>query len=267
MSNPFGEVIFRATVAVPGDNEATIIPLGTSVATQRPYKYALDGMQLSAGDDVYVIPISGTYVLLGGAVAGGGGSLPAGGTAGDVLVKNGAADYAAEWTNTPPQMGSLAYINAGSTAARLYQPGEYLVYNGQLYKVGGTAIGPDETLTPGGNIISTTVSDNLFDIGSPGVVDIPQFVASGYITGSGNYVDFGLPLKAKNGLNISASILTASTLFTPPSARHNDVISSLRVANRNSFLLTLEGTLSSTMTANQVCTVAIIGLRITATNA
>ena len=72
MSNPFGEVIFRATVAVPGDNEATIIPLGTSVATQRPYKYALDGMQLSAGDDVYVIPISGTYVLLGGAVAGGG---------------------------------------------------------------------------------------------------------------------------------------------------------------------------------------------------
>lgn len=72
LSNPFGEVIFRATVAVPGDNEATIIPLGTSVATQRPYKYALDGMQLSAGDDVYVIPISGTYVLLGGAVAGGG---------------------------------------------------------------------------------------------------------------------------------------------------------------------------------------------------
>ena len=69
LSNPFGEVIFRATVAVPGDNEATIIPLGTSVATQRPYKYALDGMQLSAGDDVYVIPISGTYVLLGGAVA------------------------------------------------------------------------------------------------------------------------------------------------------------------------------------------------------
>lgn len=73
MSNPFKDAIFRATVAVPGDNEATIIPLGTSVATQRPYKYALDGMQLSAGDDVYVIPISGTYILLGGAVAGGGG--------------------------------------------------------------------------------------------------------------------------------------------------------------------------------------------------
>ena len=69
LSNAFGKEIFRAKVAVPGNNEATIIPLGASAATQRPYKYALDGMQLSAGDDVYVIPISGTYVLLGGAVA------------------------------------------------------------------------------------------------------------------------------------------------------------------------------------------------------
>lgn len=75
LSNAFGEKIFRAKVAVPGNNEATIIPLGASAATQRPYKYALDGMQLQAGDDVYVIPISGTYVLLGGAVAGGGGGL------------------------------------------------------------------------------------------------------------------------------------------------------------------------------------------------
>lgn len=202
------------------------------------------------------------------ALAGTGGrGLPAGGTDGDVLVKNGATDYDAKWTNTPPQMGSLAYINTGVTADKLYNPGEYLVYNGQLYKVGGTAIGQGETLTPGGNIISTTVSDNMFDIGSPGVVDIPQFMASGYITGSGNYVDFCLPLKVKNGLNISASILTASALFTPPSVRNNDIILSLSVQNRNNFLLTLEGTLSTPLTPNQVCTVAIIGLRITATNA
>lgn len=98
LSNPFGDAIFRATVAVPGDNEATIIPLGTSVATQRPYKYALDGMQLSAGDDVYVIPISGTYVLLGGAVAGGGGNLPAGGNTYDALVKASAAAGDAIWS-------------------------------------------------------------------------------------------------------------------------------------------------------------------------
>lgn len=202
------------------------------------------------------------------ALAGTGGrGLPPGGTDGDVLVKKGTVDYVGEWTPTPPQMGSLAYINTGASADKLYNPGEYLVYNGQLYKVDDTAIGQGETLTPGGNIISTTVSDNLFDIGSPGVVDIPQFMASGYITGSGNYVDFGLPLKVKNGLNISASILTASALFTPPSARHNDIISGLRVANRNDFLLVLEGSLSTSLTPNQVCTVTIIGLRITATNA
>ena len=169
-----------------------------------------------------------------------------------------------------PTIGSnLATVEYSSTVSKQdgYQQGDYLVYNGQLYKVTATSISQGQTLTPGGNIISTTVSDNMYDIGSPGVVDIPQFIAAGYITGSGNYVNFGLPLKVKNGLNISASILTASTLFTPPSARHNDVISSLRVADRNNFLLTLEGTLSSTMTANQVCTVTIIGLRITATSA
>lgn len=97
LSNAFGKEIFRAKVAVPGNNEATIIPLGASAATQRPYKYALDGMQLQAGDDVYVIPISGTYVLLGGAVAGGGGGLPAGGEAGQALVKASSTDYAVKW--------------------------------------------------------------------------------------------------------------------------------------------------------------------------
>lgn len=167
LSNPFGEVIFRATVAVPGNNEATIIPLGTSVATQRPYKYALDGMQLSAGDDVYVIPISGTYVLLGGAVAGGGGNLPAGGTDGDVLVKNGATDYDARWTNTPPQMGSLATIEPTSTVTQKtqYVQGEYLVYNGQLYKVRASTISQGETLdpTPGsGNIEAANIGEVIY---------------------------------------------------------------------------------------------------------
>ena len=98
LSNVCGKEIFRAKVEVPGTNEATIIPLGACAETQRPYKYALDGMQLQAGDDVYVIPISGTYVLLGGAVAGGGGSLPAGGNIYDALVKQSAAAGDAIWS-------------------------------------------------------------------------------------------------------------------------------------------------------------------------
>lgn len=72
MSNALSDKIFTATVADAGTVDATIIPLGSTTPTQMRYKYALDGMQLTAGERVYVIPISGTYVLLGGAVAGGG---------------------------------------------------------------------------------------------------------------------------------------------------------------------------------------------------
>jgi hypothetical protein len=66
------EAIFTAIIANAGAEDATIILPGSSTATRKRYKYALTGQQLSAGDRVYVIPISGTYVLLGGAVAGGG---------------------------------------------------------------------------------------------------------------------------------------------------------------------------------------------------
>lgn len=71
MSNQ-SEAIFTAIIADAGTEDATIIMPGSSTATRKRYKYALTGQQLSAGDRVYVIPISGTYVLLGGAVAGGG---------------------------------------------------------------------------------------------------------------------------------------------------------------------------------------------------
>lgn len=84
------------------------------------------------------------------------GALPAGGTDGDVLVKNGATDYDAIWKKTPPQMGSLATIEPTSSASKAYAAGDYLVYNGQLYRV-TTAFSSGQTLTPGGNIEATTV--------------------------------------------------------------------------------------------------------------
>lgn len=93
------EGIFTAIVADPGTADATIILPGTTAPTQKRYKYALTGQQLSAGDRVYVIPISGTYVLLGGAVAGGGGgSLPPGGAIYDALVKRSAASGDVMWS-------------------------------------------------------------------------------------------------------------------------------------------------------------------------
>lgn len=92
------EPIFTAIVSDPGATDATIILPGSSTATRKRYKYALTGQQLSTGDRVYVIPISGTYVLLGGAVEGGGGSLPARGAIYDALVKRSAAAGDAIWS-------------------------------------------------------------------------------------------------------------------------------------------------------------------------
>lgn len=142
------------------------------------------------------------------ALAGTGGrGLPAGGTDGDVLVKNGATDYAARWTKTPPQMGSLAYINIGATADKLYNPGEYLVYNGQLYKVGDTAIGQGETLNPGqgGNIGEISITDNLPKIlyYSGG----PVSVSAGTVT----WFDAGFTLTNGDYL-VFASVIPQSTV-------------------------------------------------------
>lgn len=94
------------------------------------------------------------------------GALPAGGTDGDVLVKNGATDYDATWKKTPPQMGSLATIEPTSTVTQKtqYVQGEYLVYNGQLYKVTASTITQGQTLTPGGNIEVATVGEKLTGI-------------------------------------------------------------------------------------------------------
>lgn len=91
--------------------------------------------------------------------------VPAGGAVNDLLVKTGAEDYATSFTSTPAQMASLAYIEQTSTVSKPngYQPGDYLVYNGQLYKVGSTAIAQGETLVPGqgGNISDVSVSDEI----------------------------------------------------------------------------------------------------------
>lgn len=89
--------------------------------------------------------------------------VPAGGTDGDVLVKNGATDYDARWTNTPKLMGNLATVEYSNTASQLYNHGDYLVYNGQLYKVTATTISQGVTLdpTPGsGNIEAASVFTN-----------------------------------------------------------------------------------------------------------
>lgn len=87
------------TVVDPGLTDATVLFPGQHAATQKRYKYAISGMELSAGERAYAVPVSGEWVLLGGAVeGGGGGGLPGGGNINDALVKRSAAARDAIWS-------------------------------------------------------------------------------------------------------------------------------------------------------------------------
>lgn len=88
--------IYNVTIASPGADGATIILPGQTTPTRKRYPYAIAGMQLGAGDRALALKISGTYVILGGAVSGGG--LPPGGALHDALVKNSAAAGDAVWS-------------------------------------------------------------------------------------------------------------------------------------------------------------------------
>ena len=88
--------IYNVTISSPGVADAAIILPGQSEPTRKRYPYAIAGMQLAAGDRALALKISGTYVILGGAVSGSG--LPPGGALHDALIKNSAATGDAGWT-------------------------------------------------------------------------------------------------------------------------------------------------------------------------
>lgn len=93
--------IVMVTVSDAGQSDATVIFPGQTEASQKRYPYAIDGMQLTAGERAYAILVSGVWVLLGGTVSGGGGTshgIPAGGALHDALVKASASNYDAAWS-------------------------------------------------------------------------------------------------------------------------------------------------------------------------
>lgn len=112
--------------------------------------------------------------------------LPSGGTAGQVLTKNSSTDGDASWQtpqsgggtwgsitgtlsdqtdlqnalNAKANTSTLATVESTTTASKAYAVGDYLVYNGILYKV-ISAIDSGETLTPNTNIEATTAGAEL----------------------------------------------------------------------------------------------------------
>lgn len=114
--------------------------------------------------------------------------LPAGGITGQVLTKNSSTDGDASWQttqndgiwgsiigtlsdqtdlqnalNAKANTSTLATVESSSSASKAYAEGDYLVYNGQLYKVTAEIVVGD-TLTVGTNIESTTVGSQLSEL-------------------------------------------------------------------------------------------------------
>ena len=57
-------------------------------------------------------------------------------------------------------LGDFATVETSSTASKAYAIGDYLVFNGQLYKV-TTAIAAEGTITPGTNVVATNVGKEI----------------------------------------------------------------------------------------------------------
>ena len=86
-------------------------------------------------------------------------------TANAVAVTTINSSYPTATTKTNPTLvGSVAQIET-SPATASHTVGQYLVYNGQLYKV-TAAISVGETLVVGTNILATSVGDEISDLNS-----------------------------------------------------------------------------------------------------
>lgn len=80
--------------------------------------------------------------------------------AGEAAISAQAAAQSAASLNTERLLGDFATYQSSLTASRAYKVGEYLTYNGYLYKV-TTAIASGGTITPGTNCVQTTVGDEV----------------------------------------------------------------------------------------------------------
>lgn len=70
------------------------------------------------------------------------------------------AEAAAAQLDAQKILGNFAHYESTTTASKAYAIGEYLTYNGYLYRV-TTAISSDGTITPGTNVTQTNVGDEI----------------------------------------------------------------------------------------------------------
>lgn len=159
-----GGKILCCTAADPGLHDSTIILPGQTEATLKRYKYAINGMSLTQGERVFAVAISGTYVLIGGRVQGGG-------APGVTFTPNVSAEGVISWTNdgglpNPPPVNIMGPQGiqglTGQTGPQGPQgpkgDGMYafeIRADGHLYCLYDTAAAPEFSINDSGHLIYT----------------------------------------------------------------------------------------------------------------
>ena len=154
--------------------------------------------------------------------------------------------------NAKANTSTLATVETGTTASKAYAVGEYLVYNGILYRV-TAAISSGQTLVPGANITATTagaeltsLNNNLTSVNNDltslnndltsltvRMKNIPYSCNPGYQfnTNLKNIIDSDMPSGYKC-LGI-VGFTTSSTNVLPVSVRYDSNKYSLQLRNMN----------------------------------
>lgn len=77
-----------------------------------------------------------------------------------LMCEDGSGNIISAQTMIQNILGNMASIEQSDTASKAYSVGDYLVLNGYLYKV-TTAIAINNTITPGTNVVKTTVGEEM----------------------------------------------------------------------------------------------------------
>lgn len=212
------EPILLATVGSVSEEGVTLIFAGEAAATAKRYKGNL-GADIREGDTVKVTPDSGTWLIdyaLG--VPGSRRPIPAGGTDGQLLVKNGAIDYALKWADSAS--GLLPKGGMPGQVLKKYGAGDYAVawsdVSAAKLESGAYSLTLSSgALTPSGNnsISIGTSTYQLKDLYAGGTVKLgDSYSGRVSICGSSAYLGFfGKTPVSKQTVSNSATVATLIT--------------------------------------------------------
>lgn len=149
-----------ATVVSVGTNGVTLIIDGNEEAGAKEYRVNI-GQQLKPGDRVKVSRISGSYLVdyvIGSPMARY--PIPAGGTDGQVLTKDGTSDYAVKWADAGG--GAASELVKGNYKLILNSSGVLAAENSSRKITLGTQTVPFNGCYLGGEIrLGTSTSDKI----------------------------------------------------------------------------------------------------------